>query len=75
MSSSTFLQFLQSKLKGSNARSIRLNTLSERFSIGLGLKQLDSIKSLAKIISKKFNIPLALHKNTFCMLPIIQSNL
>lgn len=49
MSSKIFLQSLQSKLKGGNARSIHLNALPGRLATRLDLKQLDLIENgLAK---------------------------
>lgn len=44
MSSKIFLQSLQSKLKGGNARSIHLNALPGRFATRLDLKQLDIVE-------------------------------
>ncbi|WP_324760580.1 AAA domain-containing protein [Sphingobacterium thalpophilum] len=44
MSSKIFLQSLQSKLKGGNARSIHLNALPGRLATRLDLKQLDLIE-------------------------------
>ncbi len=45
MSSKIFLQSLQSKLKGGNARSIHLNALPGRLATRLDVKQLDSIEN------------------------------
>jgi very-short-patch-repair endonuclease len=45
MSSKVFLQTLQNKLKGGNARSIHLNALPGRLATRLDLKQLDFIDS------------------------------
>ncbi|RYD59134.1 MAG: hypothetical protein EOP56_02580 [Sphingobacteriales bacterium] len=57
MSSKIFLQSLQSKLKGGNARSIHLNALPGRLATRLDLKQFDLIKTdLAdQFLSKLFN--------------------
>ena len=58
MSSKIFLQALQNKLKGGNARSIHLNALPGRFATRLDLKQLDLIengmseKFLSTLLSK-----------------------
>lgn len=65
MSSKIFLQTLQSKLKGGNARSIHLNALPGRLATRLDLKQFDLIKTdlanqfLQKLLSQSvfdFNI-------------------
>jgi hypothetical protein len=54
MSSKIFLQALQSKLKGGNARSIHLNALPGRFATRLDLIQLDLIENGMSIKQTKF---------------------